>query len=268
MSNSTLTCVTSSFNEAKRIVNWVRQAQFWADDIIVFDKGSTDDTRALATQAGALIVPIKYSDAGHEDVETIWRTQIPGKWVVWSTPSEIVKPKLARLFRTVASSDSPEFDVVYAPTKLFAFGAHSPLTPFGVVNHPRLINRESAVIQNQIHNNFLPRAGARIVNFDEDMYVLHQTHADFEKYIYQHVQYAISEVKNSTDPVLTARQAIATAHRYDYDFGLPSGDIRHQLAWKIYHYLVALGCHNKLIESSIATIYNDQYNKILDEWNQ
>lgn len=268
MQNPILTCTTSAYNESRRIVPWVNQARQWADMTIVFDKGSTDNTCELAAEAGATVVSIPYSDAGHEDVETICRNLIPGKWFVWSTPSEIVKPQLARLFRSVAISDSPDFDVLYAPTKLFAFGAHSPMTPFGIVNHPRLINRMSAHIQNQIHNNFLPRTGARIVNFNEDMYVLHQTHANFEKYVYQHVQYAMSEVKNTSDPVQTARQAIATAHRYDYDFSSASGDIRHQLAWKIYHYLVALGCHNKLLEPSTAAIYKDQYNQILDEWKQ
>jgi hypothetical protein len=261
-----LTCVTTTFNEAARIKNWVVQATMWADLVLVFDKQSTDSTRQIASAAGALVIPIPYSKAGHEDTESIWRDQIPTEWAVWSTPSEILKPKLAQIFRTIVQSAPTDYDVVYAPTKLYAFGAHSPTTPFGVVNHPRLINRTSAIVQNEIHNNFIPRLGARLINYDDETYVLHQTHEHFEKYIEKHIEYALQEVRKSETPTETARKAMQIAHKYDYEFSANNGDVRHQLAWKIYHYLVALGCHNKTLETEIPRLYEKQFNAILLEW--
>jgi hypothetical protein len=264
--SSRLACVTATFNEESRIENWVIHAKMWADLVLVFDKQSTDNTRAIASTAGALVIEIPYSKAGHEDVESIWRDQIPTEWAVWSTPSEVIKPKLAKLFKTIVRSNPTEYDIVYAPTKIYAFGAHSPMTPFGVINHPRLINRTSATVQNKIHNNFIPRRGARLINYDDETYVLHQTHANFEKYIEKHLEYALQEVQSSDNPLELARQSLQTAHRYDYEFSANQGDIRHQLAWKIYHYLIALGCHNKSLGLDTLQLYTTQSQAILLEW--
>jgi glycosyltransferase involved in cell wall biosynthesis len=50
-----VTIVIPTLNEAEQIADCVRQVS-WADEIIVPDAGSTDDTVALARQAGALVL--------------------------------------------------------------------------------------------------------------------------------------------------------------------------------------------------------------------
>lgn len=52
---SVLVCIPA-FNEAKKIVEIINKSKKYADAVIVYDDGSTDDTYALATTAGATVI--------------------------------------------------------------------------------------------------------------------------------------------------------------------------------------------------------------------
>jgi len=46
----------SAFNEARRIAEVVKGASAYADEIVVIDDGSSDDTASLAESAGARVI--------------------------------------------------------------------------------------------------------------------------------------------------------------------------------------------------------------------
>jgi len=50
-----LVCIPA-FNEAKRIVEIINKSKKYADGVVVYDDGSTDDTYQLATAAGATVI--------------------------------------------------------------------------------------------------------------------------------------------------------------------------------------------------------------------
>ena len=50
-----LVCIPA-FNEAKRIVEIINESKKYAEGVIVYDDGSTDDTYQLASDAGALVI--------------------------------------------------------------------------------------------------------------------------------------------------------------------------------------------------------------------
>ena len=50
-----LVCIPA-FNEAKRIVEIINESKKYAEGVIVYDDGSTDDTYQLATNAGATVI--------------------------------------------------------------------------------------------------------------------------------------------------------------------------------------------------------------------
>lgn len=91
----------------------------WADEIVVTDLGSTDETRALAEQYGATVAThawVPYADPIRDEV--IARTQ--GPWVLMLDPDERVTPTLARRLRALARTG--EIDVALIPLWLMAFG--------------------------------------------------------------------------------------------------------------------------------------------------
>ena len=52
--SKTLVCIPA-FNEARSIAEVIRKSRKYADDIIVYDDGSTDNTYQVATSAGAIL---------------------------------------------------------------------------------------------------------------------------------------------------------------------------------------------------------------------
>ena len=53
--SKTLVCIPA-FNEARSIAEVIRKSRKYADDIIVYDDGSTDNTYQVATSAGAIVI--------------------------------------------------------------------------------------------------------------------------------------------------------------------------------------------------------------------
>jgi (heptosyl)LPS beta-1,4-glucosyltransferase len=263
----TLTCISATYNEESRITSWLKNVTRWADEVIVFDKGSTDRTRAICETFNVRIIDIPYSNAGEENIlESVAHVQTD--WFVWSTPSEVFKPGLIKLFRYAIQSDDGTLDLVHAPVKFYAFGAHSPGTPYGVLSLPKLINKHRAIIKNQIHGNFQSTSNSRYINYNEDTYLLHQTHPTFNQFIARQVEYAKVEALHSNNLIETARLALANSSRFDYDFlSNPESDIRHFLGWKIYNYMTALACHDAMHKDDTLKDYQKRIDTILNEWN-
>ena len=91
----------------------------WADEIIVTDLGSTDETCTLAERYGAIVAThawVPYADPIRDEV--IARARAP--WVLMLDPDERVTPTLARRLRTLAGTG--EIDVALIPLWLMAFG--------------------------------------------------------------------------------------------------------------------------------------------------
>jgi len=57
----TISIVIPAYNEAQRIGNVVKAATQYADEILVIDDGSNDDTAKIATEAGALVLHQKHN---------------------------------------------------------------------------------------------------------------------------------------------------------------------------------------------------------------
>ena len=86
--NHPLTCLIGTYNEASRLPAFLAHAMKWADEVVVVDKGSTDDTRKIAEAAGAKFFQVEYTPQGHEDKRQQFNF-CTHDWVFLMTPGEI-----------------------------------------------------------------------------------------------------------------------------------------------------------------------------------
>jgi glycosyltransferase involved in cell wall biosynthesis len=86
-----LSVVIPTYNEAHQIGSAVR-ALAWADDVIVVDGGSTDDTRALAAEAGARVLVLSDGTIGGQRNAGIQLAKHP--WILALDADERATPEL------------------------------------------------------------------------------------------------------------------------------------------------------------------------------
>ena len=118
----TLTIAVLTLNESEQIEACLRSASF-ADQLLVIDSGSSDDTVALARDLGAEVhVHADWQGFAVQRNRQIAHTR--SDWVFFLDADEVIPPKLATEIRqAVASNDTRVYDVAWLQ---MAFGR--PLT--------------------------------------------------------------------------------------------------------------------------------------------
>ncbi len=229
-----ISCLFLTYNEQDRIVLALSHALKWADEVVVVDKGSTDNTRQLADAMGARVHVIPFSKQGHEDLAQ-FSSFAANDWVWAFTPGEMPTRGVITAGRALADRD---FDLVRVPMLYYSFGIHSERSPWSGGYQPRLYHRGRVTFTGIAHD---PMRAERVTSIchSEECHVLHQTHPGAESFMRSHADYMINEARNGTP-----EEAIARAnHAMSEWAGQLASSIElypHALAWRIYWLGVAL----------------------------
>ncbi|EOG5366366.1 glycosyltransferase family 2 protein [Cronobacter sakazakii] len=158
----------------------------WADEIVVLDSGSSDNTVAVATAAGAKV--FTESDwQGYGIQRQRAQQYASGDYILMIDTDERVTPELAQAIRQVQKQPDPQAVYSIARRNLFLgrFMRHSGWYPDRVT---RLYARERyRYNDNQVHES-LDAPGARVVTLSGDL--LHLTCRDFASFQRKQLNYA------------------------------------------------------------------------------
>ncbi len=95
-----LTAIVLTYNEADHIVDCLETLDF-ADERVVFDSHSTDDTLQLARQAGARVIQHPFENYAQQRNDAIEAVQANTDYILFVDADERVTPELAEEIRLV-----------------------------------------------------------------------------------------------------------------------------------------------------------------------
>jgi (heptosyl)LPS beta-1,4-glucosyltransferase len=108
-----------TYNEAAHVVACIQSLRF-ADQIIVFDSLSTDDTVQLAQANGAQVIQRRFDNYAGQRNAALDAVEGSAEWVLFVDADERVTPELAAEIRTVL--DDPAYAGWRIPRHNFIFG--------------------------------------------------------------------------------------------------------------------------------------------------
>ena len=148
-STPTLSVVIVAKNEAINIVDCIKSAVF-ADEVLVIDSGSTDQTVALALEAGAKVIQTDWPGYGPQQNRAIVAST--GDWIYSIDADERITPELAtEILAAINIAKFDVFDVARSSLFINKFMRHSGWWPDRT---RRLFKRDSAQFtSHEIHAN-------------------------------------------------------------------------------------------------------------------
>jgi glycosyltransferase involved in cell wall biosynthesis len=176
--------VIATRNESANIVACMESVS-WADEILVADHGSTDDTRVLAERAGATIV-----DTASDDSPTIGElrnlaiARARNQWILVVDADERGTPDLARAVReALAHSSSTAYRV---PRRNFFLGGEIRHGGWESDRPVRLFNSTHRYNGSKVHEHVVTSGIQPVL----DAYLLHHPYASLDVYFEKFSRYS------------------------------------------------------------------------------
>lgn len=158
----------------------------WADEVVLLDSGSTDNTVEIALQAGVKVF-IDEDWKGYGIQRQRAQSYASGDYILMIDTDERITKELAASLKTVLAAPQPDAVYSIARRNLFLgrFMRHSGWYPDRVT---RLYARERYSYNgNQVHES-LETAGAKVIPLEGDL--LHLTCRDFSSFQRKQLNYA------------------------------------------------------------------------------
>lgn len=152
---ATVSAVVLTRNEAECIADCLSRLR-WADEILVVDSFSTDNTRELAAAAGAKVLTHAFTDFSSQYNWAL--AQAAGDWVYTVDADEMTSPELAEsIVRTVRAN--PRYRIYTVRRDSYVFGRLMRSTAWSGERLPRLFRRGEITYTGEVHQD--PRIGGR-----------------------------------------------------------------------------------------------------------
>jgi glycosyltransferase involved in cell wall biosynthesis len=179
-----LTVVIHTLNEECNLPQALRSVRAWADDILVCDMHSDDETVAVARRFGARVC--LHERLGFADPARAFAiAQARHEWILVLDADELIPLPLARVLAQVVADDAT--DICWIPRLNYLLG--EPINGLGwgadEDAQMRLFRREAVVVTADIHRFFHVASGARErrLNCREHGAIIHFNYIDIAQFI-------------------------------------------------------------------------------------
>lgn len=171
----TLTIMVLTHNESEIIARCLSRLA-WADDLLVVDSFSTDNTRELAEAAGARVLTHAFRNFSEQ---CNWGlAQARGDWILQIDADEMVTPELRDSVLATLSA-GPEIDIFSLQRDSYVFGRLMRSSSWSGEWIPRLFRRGAVTFAGEVHQD--PQVNGRPVG-KLDGKLIHYTYRSTAKY--------------------------------------------------------------------------------------
>jgi glycosyltransferase involved in cell wall biosynthesis len=108
-----------AFNESNKIAAAI-ESVLWADEVVVVDSFSVDETATIASSLGARVVQVPFSGFG--ELRNAAIAACTGDWVFSLDCDERCTPEVRDEILTLIANDSPEHELYLVPRRNFFMG--------------------------------------------------------------------------------------------------------------------------------------------------
>lgn len=198
-----LSVLINSYNEAKILPRVIASVKDIADEVVLVDMESSDDTEKLAEKLGAKIFSHKHLDYV-EPARNFGISKVSGDWVLVLDPDEEVSPTLAKKIREIIKND--KVDYYRIPRKNVIFGHWMKFSRWWPDYNIRLFKKGSVSWNEIIHAVPMTQGQGADVDVKEGLAITHYHYDSIEKYI-EHMNRYTS---------VQAESKIKSGYRFDW----------------------------------------------------
>lgn len=178
-----LTVVIPTLNEGTQIAQAVTDLA-WADEVIVIDGGSTDETTTAARAAGAQVLVLEgVTIAGQRNAGI---EAARNHWILALDADERVTPQLLAELGQVVGGGNPTHAAYRMKFQNHYLGRELRHGPWGRDSHIRLFTRDRRYVCNRVHEHLEPIADVGTLTGP----VLHTPYRDLAHHVTKVVKYA------------------------------------------------------------------------------
>lgn len=181
------------YNEEKRIQRFINSFRNY-DEIIVLDKGSTDNTVEIATKNGVNVITVPYTDKG-----TVWKHGVDiakFDWVFLLTASDVVHPKLTKqIYKFINSDEANNYTNANIPTTMHILGMSQSNLVTDWQYRNTFFKKNNMYFEDKIHEEFLTEPDIRY-SFPHDRMIAihHLCYESLEQCYERQLRYAKEEI--------------------------------------------------------------------------
>jgi hypothetical protein len=178
-----------SFNRAGIIGTCLRALRF-ADEVIVVDKTSTDDTPAIAAGLADRVVTVPWSPTV-EETRSFAVGQCAHDWIVFADDDECFDPGAVRFIQ--AELAAPRADAYAFPRRDYILGVHDERAYNWPQHHIRCFRRGAVEFSATVHAGIVPRCDRVLeIAADTGACIHHLSHQDVTQWIEKANRYTSS----------------------------------------------------------------------------
>lgn len=200
-------CVVT-YNRAA-IVGTCLKALAFADEVIVVDKTSTDDTRQIVRALADRVFVVPWTPVV-EDTRAFAVSQCRHDWVLLLDDDECLSVEAVRFI--TAELLAPQADAYAFPLRHYILGVHDERAYYWPEHHVRLFRQDAVTFRPRVHGGLRLNDAARLmqVPVESGAHIHHLSHASVTSWIARTNRY--TQVAEREMAPLDGRTLVAFAH--------------------------------------------------------
>lgn len=275
-----ISVIINTLNEEKNIKNALDSVQSWADEIIVVDMFSDDQTATIAEEYGAKV--FYHERVGYSEPARAFAVEKASHdWILILDADEMIpRPLSQKLLKIIREN---QYDIVMIPRQNYLLGTNISHTGWGPEQdyQMRFFKKGKIEFKSTIHKYMTPDPNSKITRlpFEDKIAIIHFNYLNINHFVDKMNRYTSVEAKqlliNKTPRISSFKVIFFLIKEFIYRFFIKRG---FKDGWRgfylsgmmVFYRLLMYGKHREIYEGldeqSIHTKYEMIAKKILQEY--